>query len=233
MRTGRQRARRRRPASRALRQHGSSRRTSCGRRGGSRRVHDFDRHVEASLNRAGCRSRSRSDGRRTRRRARARMRQRKAERRQPLGARALHELEVVGVVDDAGGVGVLVVNADGKRKGCRLSLGGRGPRRLRSAASGRSGGTTARWRCGRASVRCRKPCWMRYGSSTSSIVSRSSPIAAARLSTPTGPPPNLSSTARRSLRSITSRPDASTSSIVSAASATSRVTCAVGAALRR
>ncbi len=30
-----------------------------------------------------------------------------------------------------------------------------------------------------ARVRCKKPCWIRYGSSTSSIVSRSSPIAAA------------------------------------------------------
>ena len=72
-------------------------------------------------------------------------------------------------------------------------------------------------------VRCRKPCWIRYGSSTSSMVSRSSPIAAARLSTPTGPPSNLSSTLRSSLRSIRSKPTASTSSIASAASAT----CAV------
>ena len=48
---------------------------------------------------------------------------------------------------------------------------------------------------------------MRYGSSTSSIVSRSSPIAAARLSTPTGPPANFDSTVCRSLRSMTSSPE--------------------------
>src|SRR2546430_8369902 len=39
--------------------------------------------------------------------------------------------------------------------------------------------------------------------------SRSSPIAAARLSMPTGPPPNLSRTHCRSLRSMTSRPERS------------------------
>ena len=43
--------------------------------------------------------------------------QREAQRLQPFGARAFHELEVVGVVDDAGGVGVLVVNADGEAEG--------------------------------------------------------------------------------------------------------------------
>ena len=41
-------------------------------------------------------------------------------------------------------------------------------------------------------VRFRKPCWMRKGSYTSSIVSLSSQIAAAKVSSPTGPPPNLS-----------------------------------------
>src|SRR6266516_1194320 len=63
---------------------------------------------------------------------------------------------------------------------------------------------------------------IRYGSSTSSIVSASSPIACARFSRPTGPPANFSITARRSFLSITSRPSTSTSSILSAASATSR-----------
>src|SRR4029453_17779794 len=72
-------------------------------------------------------------------------------------------------------------------------------------------------------VRCRKPCWIRKGSSTSSIVSRSSPIAAARLSMPTGPPANLSRTVRSSFLSITSSPERSTSSIASASIATSRV----------
>jgi hypothetical protein len=35
---------------------------------------------------------------------------------QPLGARTLHEFEVVRVVDDASSVGVLPVNADGERE---------------------------------------------------------------------------------------------------------------------
>ena len=50
------------------------------------------------------------------------------------------------------------------------------------------------------------------------------PIAAARLSTPTGPPPNLSITAASSLRSIRSRPAPSTSSIDRAASAIAELT---------
>jgi hypothetical protein len=64
------------------------------------------------------------------------------------------------------------------------------------------------------------------------MVSASSPTACARLSRPTGPPPNFSITASSSLRSITSRPSTSTSSILSAASATlfetvpSPLTCA-------
>ena len=69
-------------------------------------------------------------------------------------------------------------------------------------------------------VRFRNPCCIRYGSSTSSIVSRSSLMAAARLSTPTGPPSNFSITDKSNFLSITSRPMLSTSSIVSAESAT-------------
>src|SRR3972149_3727229 len=49
------------------------------------------------------------------------------------------------------------------------------------------------------------------------MVSASSPMACARFSTPTGPPPNLSITASSSLRSITSRPRTSTSRMASAA----------------
>ncbi|CFW47472.1 Uncharacterised protein [Bordetella pertussis] len=56
---------------------------------------------------------------------------------------------------------------------------------------------------------------------TSSMVSRSSPIAAARLSTPTGPPSNLCTMASSSLRSMTSRPCGSTSSMASARPAAS------------
>ena len=56
---------------------------------------------------------------------------------------------------------------------------------------------------------------------TSSMVPRSSLIAAARLSTPTGPPSNFSMTVSSSLRSSMSKPSGSTSSMLSAASATS------------
>ena len=49
-------------------------------------------------------------------------------------------------------------------------------------------------------------------------------VAAARFSTPTGPPPNFSITASRSLRSMRSSPMVSTSSIRSAVSATGLVT---------
>src|SRR5713226_4066909 len=55
-----------------------------------------------------------------------------------------------------------------------------------------------------------------YGSYTSSIVSDSSPTAAARLSTPTGPPSNLSIIAPRIYRSISSNPAVSISSRPSA-----------------
>ncbi len=45
--------------------------------------------------------------------------QREAEGCQPLGARAFHELQVVGIVNDSGGVGILVVNANGEPEGLR------------------------------------------------------------------------------------------------------------------
>ena len=106
-----------------------------------------------------------------------------AQRREPFGARALHELEIVGVVDDAGGVGVLVVNADGEAKGlvCRDACGldwpvrpsapwgspvgahgaqsfaGTGPRRRASAATGRSADTRAPSRRGRATCAAGSP----------------------------------------------------------------------------
>ena len=57
------------------------------------------------------------------------------------------------------------------------------------------------------------------------MVSRSSPIAAARLSIPTGPPPNLSITAEQQLAVHHVEPGASTSSIFSAASATALRDC--------
>src|SRR5437899_9814689 len=73
-------------------------------------------------------------------------------------------------------------------------------------------------------VRLRYPSCRRYGSYTSSIVSASSLTAAASVSSPTGPPPNLSVIARRRLRSRSSRPASSTSSAASASRATGRVT---------
>src|SRR6266496_4654241 len=141
---------------------------------------------------------------------------------EPFGARAFHELEIVRVIDDACRIGVLIIDADGKAKG----FAGLHSEGKRSAAAPGVGGVSPKCRYDNAvatrprEVRWRKPCWIRNGSSTSSIVSRSSPIAAARLSMPTGPPANLSSTVRRSLRSITSSPERSTSSIASASRAT-------------
>ena len=79
--------------------------------------------------------------------------ERESERGQPFGARALHELQVVGVVDDAGGIGILVVNADREARRVapvRSFAGKRSAAAAAAAASGRNGGTTARWRCGRA-----------------------------------------------------------------------------------
>ena len=59
----------------------------------------------------------------------------------------------------------------------------------RPAPAGRDGGRPARPAPGRAASACSRPCCIRYGSITSSIVSRSSASAAASVSTPTGPPP--------------------------------------------
>ena len=72
-------------------------------------------------------------------------------------------------------------------------------------------------------VRSRNPAWMRNGSWMSSSASRSSLRAAARLPTPTGPPPNFSMMVRNSRRSTSSNPCSSTSSIFSALAATSVV----------
>ncbi len=165
---------------------------------------------------------------------------------QPLGARALEELEVFAVVDHAARVGVLVVDPHwetnirtvrvaarawwrcGSWRGGSALRGG-----IEEVAAPVRGWTSPKWRQARAvatrprGVRCRKPCWMRNGSSTSSMVSRSSPMAAARFSTPTGPPANFSITAERSFLSMRSRPIASTSSMRSAVSATPAVTSPV------
>src|SRR5947208_341307 len=53
-----------------------------------------------------------------------------------------------------------------------------------------------------------KPSWRRYGSYTYSIVSDSSPSAAASVLSPTGPPAYFSTIVRRSSRSSRSSPDA-------------------------
>jgi hypothetical protein len=67
--------------------------------------------------------------------------QRKPKRREPFGSRSFHELEVIGVVDDAGRVGVFVIDAHGKRERglaaqLRHSLG------KRSAAAPGTGGAS-------------------------------------------------------------------------------------------
>ena len=60
-------------------------------------------------------------------------------------------------------------------------------------------------------VRASNPARTRYGSATSSTVSRSSPTATARVPSPTGPPPNLCTSASSTERSRRSSPRASTS----------------------
>src|SRR5207237_10338217 len=85
--------------------------------------------------------------------------------------------------------------------------------------------SNARWVATRPrGVRARYPSIKRYGSYTASTVPDRSPAAVAKMSRPTGPPPNLSISETRIFRSIASRPAASTSSRCSARSATGRVT---------
>ena len=153
---------------------------------------------------------------------------------QPFRAGALEELEVVGVVDDAAAVRIFPVDA---RRPEKLAS----PRRPRTAAgsprgaralSGRSAGRRVRVAMRPRAVRIRKPCWIRYGSITSSSVPRSSPTAAAMLSMPTGPPSNFSMIVSRNLRSSVSKPCGSTSSRSSAAPATRLIDAAVRLHLR-
>ena len=72
-------------------------------------------------------------------------------------------------------------------------------------------------------VRLINPFFTRYGSYTSSIVPASSPIAAAKVSSPTGPPENFSMMAYRIFLSFWSSPMESTSSKSRANFATSSV----------
>src|SRR5580698_8493182 len=140
---------------------------------------------------------------------------------QPLGACALEEAQVVGVVDDRAAVRILPVDARppgehphcGSSNSCSVALARSGALRPKCRYAVR---VTMRPRA----VRKRKPCWMRKGSVTSSSVPRSSPKAAARESMPTGPPSKRSMIAIRSLRSSVSKPSRSTSSRSSAAVAT-------------
>src|SRR5690606_32066563 len=69
-------------------------------------------------------------------------------------------------------------------------------------------------------VRTRKPCWIRYGSITSSSVPRSSDSDAASDSTPTGPPSKWPMMVLSSRRSSSSKPSGSTLSMAMAACAT-------------
>src|SRR2546427_8054634 len=91
-----------------------------------------------------------------------------------LAARALHEREVLGVEHDTAGVGVLEVHPD-RNPEWALQWS---DSRSRAAA----GATMPKWRYAESvavrprSVLCREPCWMRKGSSTSSMGSASSPM---------------------------------------------------------
>ena len=72
-------------------------------------------------------------------------------------------------------------------------------------------------------VRVKKPSCIRYGSYTSSMVEASSPVMALSVSSPTGPPPNLSIIVVSIARSSFSRPSSSTSSMSMPCRATSSV----------
>ena len=156
-----------------------------------------------------------------------------AETAQPLRAGALEEVQIVAMEHDAARIRVLVVHAQRQTEGGRRRRPGAGNSMRTGLTNWRAHSTdrpiAARCRCGQAEMAIGRQrgdaparralqiaLLIRNGSSTSSIVSRSSPMAAARLSSPTGPPPNFSSTASSSLRSITSKPMTSTSSMRSA-----------------
>ena len=97
-----------------------------------------------------------------------------AQRGEPLGAGTLHELEVVGVVHDTGGVGVLVVNADREGKGSRgrhsvkrsappVAAGGVSPKWRNSLQASLPKRTAASVACGcpmRFTLRCLHRCWL-------------------------------------------------------------------------
>src|SRR5262249_19451465 len=120
---------------------------------------------------------------------------------QIIGARPLHETQVVGVIDDAGEIGVLVIDPHRHDMAAVTNLTVEGhhsssscPTRANGAGS-RRGSTRPRWRKAwlvsrrPRGVRWMKPCWIRYGSMISSMASRGSDNAAAMVSMPTGPPP--------------------------------------------
>src|SRR5689334_14094426 len=78
------------------------------------------------------------------------LRQWKAERIEPFGARAFQESQIVRVIDDACGIGVFVINANGEREAAQRFRDRRRGRDPPPAWRVRSAGTQARWRCDRA-----------------------------------------------------------------------------------
>ena len=95
-------------------------------------------------------------------------------------------------------VAAVVVADDRRHDRDRRRLTCRRRRTAASAARRPCGGCRPRWRKAAAEsmrprgVRWTRPCWMRKGSTISSIASRGSDSAAAIVSMPTGPPPKLS-----------------------------------------
>ena len=83
---------------------------------------------------------------------------------QHLGPRPLGELQIVGVVDDAAGIGVLVVDPDLECRCGRLRVGGSGPSNSQGCGDASRGGSRPRWRQARRvrrrprGVRCSRPC---------------------------------------------------------------------------
>ncbi len=213
MRAGFQRAASRQARSTRARASGAPRRRTSCRATSPARLHAL--RLERDVERVETAWREReSRPRRVARRIRCPWRrsssaERVSDRGQVLGARALDELEVVRVVDDAGGVGVLVVDAHrGRLQTCGIRAGEQVHR-----GAGRHGGARPKWRHASAvamrprAVRCRSPA----GSGRARARPRS--CRAPRRSRRRGcrrPPArraNFCSTVASSLRSITSSPE--------------------------
>ncbi len=122
---------------------------------------------------------------------------------QGFGAGAFGKPQIGGVIHDAAGVGVLIIDTNVVHVPDHEALSRRSGLNRSGCSGSGAGGVRPRWRQPRSPsmrprlVRSTKPSWIRNGSMTSSSVSRASERAAARVSTPTGPPAWCSAMRRR------------------------------------